>query len=363
MLLKRIHLQNFRNIEFAGLKLNGKSQFLLGNNAQGKTNLLEAISLLTALRSFRTQDVRNLIQHGAAEAQIFYEIEHTHEGNIQILLKLKPEKKELYINENKVVKFIDFIGEIPVVVLSSEDIQLLRGAPALRRRFLDLMISAMDRTYFDDLRRYHRGLLERNALLRQSSVSKSMIEVYNTLLAPLAFNIYQKRCKSIENLRSLLGESYAAMVQEDEEPEIIYRPNCVLSSNEDFLKILSDNFERDRVLKSTQNGPHRDDLEFKLKSKVARQYGSEGQQRGLVLALRLAQIRYFNECSGLNPIILADDVLGQLDPIRSNAFWKTLNPEFQVIATGTTLSSEKARDWQIFNVANASFLSYHPEYA
>lgn len=359
MLIKRIHLQNFRNIKLAGLQLNGKSQFLLGCNAQGKTNFLEAMSLLTALRSFRTQEVKNLIQQGATEAQVFYEIEHTREGNMQILLKLKSEKKELYINENKIVKFIDFIGEIPVVVLSSEDIQLLRGAPALRRRFFDLMISAMDRSYCEDLRRYHRGLLERNALLRQSRVSQSMVEVYNTLLAPLAFNIYQKRFKSIEILRSLLIESYASMVQEDEEPEIAYRPNCILSSSNDFLNILSENFERDCLFKATQNGPHRDDLEFKLKSKVALRYGSEGQQRGLVVALRLAQVRYFNECSGLKPILLADDVLGQLDPIRSKAFWKTLDPDFQVIATGTTLpSDDSAREWQIFNVTNGSF---HPD--
>lgn len=357
MLLKRIHLQNFRNIKFAALTLDGRSQFLLGSNAQGKTNLLEGISLLTALRSFRTQEVKNLIQHGTSEAQIFCGIDHPREGDMEVLLKLKPQQKELYVNDNKISKFSDFIGEIPIVVLSSEDMQLLRGAPALRRRFLDLTISAMDPAYFDDLRRYHRGLLERNALFRQNGAPKAMIEAYNALLAPLAFNIYQKRLKSIEILRSLLIQSYAAMVQENEEPEIIYRPDCVLSSNNDFLKILSEGLERDRLFKSTQNGPHRDDLEFRLKSKIARQYGSEGQQRGLVVALRLAQVRYFNECSGLQPIILADDMLGQLDPIRSNAFWKTIDRNFQIIATGTTLPSEtSARDWQVFNVLSGSFL-------
>ncbi len=356
MLLRRIHLQNFRNIKFAALNFEAHSQFFLGPNGQGKTNLLEAISLLTALRSFRTQDIKTLIQHGTSETQLFFGIDHPIEGDMEILLKLKSQEKELFVNDNKINKFSEFIGKIPIVVLSSEDMQLLRGAPALRRKFLDLTLSAMDGDYFNDLRRYHRALLERNALLRQMA-SKSMIELYNPILAPLAFNIYQKRSKNIELLRLYLTESYSSLVQEVEEPEIIYRPDCILHSKDDFLEILSKGFDRDASFKSTQNGPQRDDLEFKLKSKGARQYGSEGQQRGLVIALRLAQIRYFNEYSGLKPIILADDILGQLDPLRSNAFWKTLDPSFQVIATGTTLPDKTSdRDWQIYNVSNGNFL-------
>lgn len=357
MLLKRIHLQNFRNIKLAALDLEGKSQYFLGVNGQGKTNLLEAISLLTALRSFRTQEFKTLIQSGTSQAQLLFEIEHPHEGDMEILLKLKTQEKELYLNENKISKFSEFIGTVPIVVLSSEDMQLLRGAPALRRRFLDLTLSAMDPEYFQDLRRYHRGLLERNALLRQMA-SKSLLEIYNSLLAPLAFNIYQKRVKNIDLLRLFLTESYSAMVQENEEPDMIYRPDCLLNSKEDFLDVLAKGYERDVLFKSTQNGPHRDDIEFKLKTKGARHYASEGQQRGLVIALRLAQIKYFHKHSNLKPIILADDVLGQLDPLRSNAFWKTVDQDFQVIATGTKMPYEgSARDWQIWNVVNGSFSS------
>ncbi|PWU06358.1 MAG: DNA replication and repair protein RecF [Verrucomicrobia bacterium] len=355
MLLKSIHLQNFRNMGLAALEFDGSSQFLFGLNGQGKTNLLEGISLLTALRSFRTQEAKTLIQHGKTEAQLLYKIEHEREGELEILLKLKNQEKELYVHGNKVDKFSEFIGMIPTVVLSSEDMQLLRGAPSLRRKFIDLSLSAMDADYFRDLRRYHRALLERNALLRQIS-SRSMVEVYNTILAPLAFNIYQKRIKTIELLRLYLMESYSEMVQEDEEPEIIYRPDCILNSKENFLEILGKGFERDSLLKATQNGPHRDDLEFKMKSKGARQYASEGQQRGLVMALRLAQIKYFHHCTGLKPIVLADDVLGQLDPIRSEAFWRTLDTNFQVVGTGTTLpSGMSGREWQIFKVLEGSF--------
>lgn len=355
MLLKRIHLQNFRNIKFASLSLN-RSQFFLGQNAQGKTNLIEAISLLTALRSFRTQDFRGLIQHGTSEAQILYFIEHPKEGEMQLLLKLSPQQKELYVNEVKINRLSDFMGTVPVVVLSSEDMQFLRGSPGLRRRFLDLTLSAMNLEYFDDLRRYHRAIQERNALLRQYPVSQPMIETYNAILAPLGFRIYQKRLKELVILQSFLTNAYNSMVMELEGPELIYKPDCVLSSSNDFLEILNHSFERDSLFKSTQRGPHRDDLEFRVKSKLARQYASEGQQRGLVVALRLAQVNYFKHCSNLNSIILVDDVLAQLDPTRSKAFWNTVDTNFQVIATGTILPSENSsRDWQVFNVSNGSF--------
>lgn len=357
MLLKRIHLQNFRNIKFATLSLSSKSQFFLGQNAQGKTNLIEAISLLTALRSFRAQDIRGLIQHGASEAQILYFIEHPKEGEMQLLLKLTAQQKELYVNEVKINRLSDFMGTVPVVVLSSEDMQFLRGAPGLRRRFLDLTLAAMDLEYFDDLRRYHRAIQERNALLRQYPVSSSLVQAYNTVLAPLGFRIYQKRVKGLAILQSFLTTAYDAMVKELEEPELIYKPDCILSSSDDFLEILNQGFERDRLFKSTQRGPHRDDLEFRVKSKLARQYASEGQQRGLVVALRLAQAEYFKHCSGLNPIVLVDDVLAQLDPNRSKAFWSAIDQSFQVIVTGTVLPSEnRSRDWQVFNVSDGSFI-------
>lgn len=356
MLLKQINLQNFRNIKFATLSLSSKSQFFLGQNAQGKTNLIEAISLLTALRSFRTQDIRGLIQHGTSEAQVLYIIDHPEEGEMQLLLRLTAQQKELYLNEVKINRLSDFMGKVPVVVLSSEDMQFLRGAPGLRRRFLDLTLAAMDLEYFNDLRRYHRTIQERNTLLRQYPVSPSMIEAYNAILASLGFRIYQKRVKGLSLLQIFLTEAYNAMVQELEEPELIYKPDCILYSEKDFLEILSQNSERDRLFKSTQRGPHRDDLEFKVACKAARQYASEGQQRGLVVALRLAQIQYFKHCSGLNPIILVDDVLSQLDPIRSRAFWSAVDPNLQVMGTGTIPPFKNSdRDWQIFQVSAGSF--------
>lgn len=361
MLLKRINLQNFRNIKFASLSLSSRSQFFLGQNAQGKTNLIEAISLLTALRSFRTQDIRGLIQHGAPDAQILYTIDHPKEGEMQLLLKLTPQHKELYINEAKINRLSDFMGTVPVVVLSSEDMQFLRGSPGLRRRFLDLTLAAMDPEYFDDLRRYHRAIQERNALLRQYPVSQKMLEAYNAVLAPLAFRIHQKRVKGLAILQSFLIEIYDTIVKELEEPEFIYKPDCTLSSSDDFLELLNQGLDRDRLFKSTQRGPHRDDFEFRVRSKIARNYASEGQQRGLVVALRLAQVQYFKHCSGLNPIILVDDVLAQLDPIRSKAFWSAVDSNTQVIGTGTIPPSENSsRDWQTFNVSEGSFALQNP---
>lgn len=312
--------------------------------------------MLTALRSFRSQDIKNLIKQGTNEAQLLYSVDHPKEGLSEVHLKLTSQKKELFLNQTKITRFADFMGLFPTVVLSSEDLQLLRGAPGLRRRFIDLSLAAMDSSYFDDLRRYHRALLERNALLRKDSVSQDMLEAYNTILAPLAFSIYQKRLDFLNELNSLLTESYNAISKQNEDPQLTYKPDCSLSSSDDFLEILHSNFKRDCLFKSTQRGPHRDDAEFKIMGKHARQFASEGQQRGLVLALRLAQVQFCRQRSGVNPILLADDVLGQLDPTRSEAFWDALDPELQVIATGTELpDAVSRRDWQVFNVFNGTF--------
>lgn len=356
MLLKGIHLQNFRNIRLGAINFSGKSQFFVGPNAQGKTNLIEAVSLLMALRSFRTRDVRHLIQEGAIEAQVLYFIEHPREGELEVLIKIRAEEKGLYVNGVKIKRLLDFMGVVPVVVLSSEDMELLRGGPGVRRRFLDSVLAVMDRDYCEKLRRYDRAVQERNVLLRQYPVSVAMVEAYNGVLAPLGFSIYRKRVEGFGVLRDFVVRVYGEMVGGAEGVELVYRPDCELTSEEKFHEVLVREFERDRVLKSTQRGPHRDDFEFKIGSKRAIQYGSEGQQRGLVIALRLAQVEYFKHCSGLNPMILVDDVAGQLDLVRGREFWNTMGADFQVMGTGTVVPGfDTGRDWQVFDVLGGAF--------
>ena len=277
-------------------------------------------------------------------------------GKGEVHLKFTSKGKELCLNQTKVSRFSDFMGMFPTVVLCAEDMQFLRGAPSLRRRFLDLTLAAMDSGYFDCLRKYHRTLMQRNVLLRERSICRKTLEAYDVILAALAHSLYCMRREAIGVISGFLRDSYNAISLEKEVPDLLYKPDSEIDSAEAFLELLQSNFQRDSLLKSTQRGPHRDDFEFRINEKLARLYASEGQQRTLVVALRLAQIAYFKQQSGLKPILLADDVLGQLDPKRGEAFWEALDPGLQVIATGTSLDSVlKDRDWQVFNVCSGQF--------
>ena len=166
MRLRRITLQHFRNIAFAELGFDGLRQFLSGANGQGKTNLLEAAGLVTALRSFRGADSRLLIAHGQTEAAVACELEHERLGVTRVVIKLRADSKEVLCDGTRVNRLADYLGRFPTVVFSSQDLQLVRGAPAPRRRWLDLTLAAMDADYLAALQAYHRALVGRNRLLK-----------------------------------------------------------------------------------------------------------------------------------------------------------------------------------------------------
>ncbi|MEM8549931.1 MAG: DNA replication and repair protein RecF, partial [Verrucomicrobiota bacterium] len=156
MKLQRLHVEDFRNIPLARLAFAGQSTFLLGNNGQGKSNLLEAAGLLTALRSFRTAESKALIRHGQSQARLYFVCERTDKQTEEVELTLTRSAKQLKVDGEKVSRLADFLGQYPTVTLAAEDIQLIRGSPALRRRFLDMTLAATSKQYFEALRRYHR---------------------------------------------------------------------------------------------------------------------------------------------------------------------------------------------------------------
>lgn len=356
MQLLKLNLENFRNIDFAQLKFDGASQFFIGANGQGKTNLLESVGFVTALRSFRTQETKNLIQEGKPQSRIYYKVQHEELGDVDVTLTVTPTSKSIQLNGEKVSRLADFIGQFPTVVLSSEDIQLLRGAPQLRRRLLDVILSVLDKEYFLTLRRYHRALRERNAMLRQSRVDPVLLQSFEKTLLPSACSLFEKRQAGVLRLNEVLQETYQQISQSDEQPELIYKPNAIIPDEETMAALLLENRERDILLKSTQRGSHRDDLTFRIKGKLAKDFASEGQQRGLVVALRLAQLKLYQDEKKIKPIVLADDVLGELDPRRREGFWKTVDPGCQIIATGTTTPQiDSQRDWRLIQVENGCF--------
>lgn len=354
MHLRQITLQQFRNIAAARIELRGRQQFFVGPNGQGKTNLLEAVGFFTALRSFRTTDHRVLIAQGQPEAGLAVELEHEAVGSTRIALKLRPGSKELWVDQSRVTRLGEFLGRFPTVVFSSQDQQLVRGAPAGRRRWLDLTLAATDPGYFQSLQAYHRALAGRNALLRRDAADAELA-AFERPLAASGARLVAARSAGIGVLSGSLASAYSQISDGAEPVGLRYAPDVAEPDEAALLAKFESARARDRQLRTTAAGPHRDDHDFMLRDRPAKDFASEGQQRALVLALRLAQARYFRERLRVQPVLLADDVLGELDPARRRRFWSALPGDAQVLATGTAPPDAELGTWQLFEVDAGRF--------
>ncbi len=348
-----IRLQDFRNIGFAELDLDSPRTFLLGPNGQGKSNLLEALGLVTALRSFRTQDLSALPRKGAVEYTAVYTIADERQSVVELEVRGGNGGRTVRLDGEAVNRLADYIGRFPVVPLSSGDLQLLRGSPTERRRFLDLTLSAADRGYYEALRRYHRGVAERNRLLKRGGTIAELA-AFETEMAPAAARIAKRRKESLSELGARVKQTYEALADREEGPELSFKPDVTEPDEEAFRLLWERSRERDGILGSTRHGPHRDDFELRLSVGGAREYGSDGQQRALCVALRLAQARYFQSALGQAPVLLADDVLGELDPRRRAGFWKACPADWQIVASGTA-RPEGEVDWAVWKVKEGAF--------
>lgn len=355
MRLRSLTLRHFRNAGFAALEFSGRQHFLLGPNGQGKTNLLEAAGYLTALRSFRTTEQKTLVMHTQHTAAISSVVEHERQGETHLTIKLHHGEKELWADKARVTRLADHLGKFPTVVFSSQDLQLVRGSPGGRRRWLDLTLAAMDATYFRTLQTFSRALAERNALLKSGRPADAQLSAFEQTLAPAAAELIALRAAGVKALTATMKAAYAKLCDDAEPAGLAYEPNFSEPDAESLLARLESGRARDLQFRTTLVGPHRDDFHFTVRHTAAREFASEGQQRSLVLALRLAQAAWFQEKSGVRPVLLCDDVLGELDPVRRRKFWSAIDHESQVIATGTSLPEADLGTWQVFDVADGCF--------
>lgn len=353
MRFSKVRLQDFRNIEFAELDLSADRIFLCGPNGQGKSNLLEGLGLVTALRSFRTQDLGALRRQESAGYRAFYEIEHESCGRVELEVQASSGPRSVLIDREKVRKMSDYIGRFPVVPLSSGDLMLLRGSPSERRRFMDLTLASLDGAYYLALRNYHKGVAERNRLLRQGG-SDGELDAFEAEMAPHAHRLQLHRSAGVKALQVVLERVYRALADHEEGPELSYAANTELEGADHYREMWGRQRERDRIMGATQKGPHRDDFRLGLCLGSAREYGSDGQQRGLIVALRVAQAELFQERLAVKPVLLVDDVLGELDPKRRAGFWKACPGSFQIIASGTVFP-EDSEAWKRYSVAAGGF--------
>jgi len=358
----QVRTQEFRNFPMLAASFSGPANFICGENGQGKTNLLEAMGLVTSLRSFRSTDLQALIRWEAdpREAVLCYDMEHDELGETTLEIRLRPGNKQVLLDGNPVRRLNDILGKFPTITFSSQDIQILRGTPAIRRRMMDLMFVVIDPDYYGNLQRYFRTLKSRNSLLKQKA-PESQLKPFEDILITEGWALTERRRMLLEGFVPHFQKAYSGISQIDEGPELVHLPSIDSRSGDEYAGQFLTRARRDREMGSTSLGPHRDDLGIQLHGHPARDFASEGQQRGLVLALRLGLVDWFRRKGGTSPVILADDIVGELDGERRKGFWEMLGTNCQIFATGTHLPKEDTfHDWKIWNM-RAGCLKASPE--
>ena len=344
MHVKSIKLINFRNYETLDIKLDNKLNIFLGNNAQGKTNLLESIYIAATGKSYRTNRDKELINFKKDIGYLGVEIEKVI-GKKKIEIKFEKEKpKRVKINKVELDKVSELIGVLNVVIFSPEDLKLVKGGPSERRGFLDSEISQIKPKYRYNLGRYNKVLSQRNNLLRIIQRDKNkdkLIEVWDEQLANLGSEIVKSRAEFLIKITKISQDIQKKITGNIEELDLKYLSsfNVDVGWNKEeikncFLDNLKNNLSRDIEKGTTTVGPHRDDIKIIINGIDSRIYGSQGQQRTAALSLKLAEIQLFKDEVGEYPVLLLDDVLSELDYERRKYLLSTFS-KIQTIITST----------------------------
>ena len=344
MYIKTIKLQNFRNYKNQEITLSPKINIFYGDNAQGKTNILEAIFLCAFGKSFRTSKEKELIllEENYLQTEINYQ-KSDREGKIKISLA---NKKQIEVNGVKIKKLSELLGNLNIVVFTPDDIQILKSGPAERRRFLDMMIGQLRPNYVHALNNYKNTIEQRNNYLRQikeENKPEEMLEIWDEKLAEYAEIICRYRIDFMEKLKNKIKEIHEQITNEDIKLE--YVTEC--EKKEIYLELLKQRRKLDIIKGYTTKGIHRDDFKVFINEKEIGIYGSQGQHRTAILSLKLAELYVIYDEIGEYPILLLDDFMSELDGKRRTSFLENIK-DTQVIITCT--DKMQIKNGQVFYV-------------
>ncbi len=350
MFLKTLHLRQFRNYQDQQVDFLAPKTILVGNNAQGKSNLLEAVELLATLRSHRVTRDRDLVRGSEVIAQVSATLERqTGISDLSLTLR-RNGRRTVALNSESLRRQLDFLGVLNAVQFSSLDLELVRGGPEQRRSWVDTLLIQLEPIYAYILQQYNQVLRQRNALLRRDQGSGirdqgSELALWNAQLVNAGVRVIRRRSRAIERLAPIASAWHASISGSTEVLQVKYAPNVPLEQNhpEGVQQAFFEKIEQRTVAEQHQGttlvGPHRDEIELTINETPARSYGSQGQQRTLVLALKLAELKLIEEVVGESPLLLLDDVLAELDPTRQNQLLEAIQDRFQTLITTTHLGS------------------------
>ena len=348
MWINKIKINNFRNYNEEEIKLAKNINVFYGENAQGKTNIIEAIFLCSMGKSFRTKKDTEMILLNEENATIEIEFQKLdRDGKIKIELS---NKKNAYINGIKIKKLSELLGNINVVIFTPDDINILKGGPQNRRRFLDIMISQLKPNYIYNLNLYLKTLEQRNNYLRQireENKKEELLEIWDEKLAEYAINIYNYRKEFINKINNKIKNIHNEITDNKEEIEIEYITEC--TGKEEYLNLLKQRRKLDIIKGFTTKGVHRDDFVIYINKKRLDIYGSQGQHRTAILSLKLSELNIIEEEIGEKPVLLLDDFMSELDEKRRSHFLNKIE-DTQVIITCTDKIDIENKNILIYNV-------------
>jgi len=359
MKLLDLNLKNYRNCGDISLDLNYDKIIIIGKNAQGKTNILESIYYLSALKSPRTSNIKDFVKFEEDNFNIKGTL-HKSDTNIELEIDYTLDKpKQVKLNGLKTTPK-NYKSAMTTVLFSTQDLLLLRGSPQDRRDWLDSAISQIYPTHDERLSKYNKIRTQKNNLLKTSDINLSLLEVFNEQLVITGANIIFTRQKFLSELKKYALEKYKGISNHEEFDFEYSFPYSEIDEISDRLqKELKERQAEEIARHQSCVGPHRDDISFYLDKKEATKFASQGQQRTVVLALKLAEIELISDKYGYNPILLLDDVLAELDDLRQNYLLKSIDSNTQTIITSVdTLLFEPdfLRNVKIYNISNGKII-------
>lgn len=347
MFLTELTLTNYRNYKKAQLSFENKVNVILGENAQGKTNLMESIYVLAIAKSHRTSRDKELIKWDEEYAKIEGRV-HKRINSLSLQLIISNKGKKAKVNSLEQKKLSSYIGSLNAVMFAPEDLNLVKGSPQVRRRFIDIEIGQVMPIYMHDLNQYHHILQQRNHLLKQyhrdPGKNKVMLEILTAQLVEIAVKITKRRIHFLNLLQDWAEPIHRGISRGLETLKIQYNPSVDVSEGMDLSKMVEVYYEKFAKLKDkeidrgvTLAGPHRDDMQFFVNDKDVQVYGSQGQQRTTALSIKLAEIELIKSEVGEYPILLLDDVLSELDDYRQSHLLNTIQDKVQTFVTTTSV--------------------------
>ena len=341
MKLQKIYLKNYRNYDDILLEFNNNLNIIIGDNAQGKTNLLESIYVLAVTKSFLSISDKNLINFNSRYSMIKGIVDYNGSYD-ELELLINENGKVVKINKKEIKKLSDYISKMNVILFSSDSIRILKDSPSCRRKYFNIQISQINKIYLANLNNYNLVLRQRNEFLKIININKesdmNYLDILNDKYIDLSIVIYNFRRKYVDLVNNYIGDIFSSITGL-EGLKMIYTSNVSNLDNDMFKDKLKSNLSREIQYKITFIGPNRDDFYFDLNGKNLSLYGSNGQLRSAVLALKLAEVKLFTDVLSDTPILLLDDIFSELDIDKRNKVIKYLDNDIQTIVTTTDIEN------------------------